>query len=365
MSRVMPPRETARIGVVGLGGMGHKHARLFDDLGHQVAAGADVVGDIRDEFAREFGVETYEAFENMYDDEDIDAVVITTPHAFHAPAAIAAFDRDIHVLVEKPMADTLESAQEMLAAWENSDAIGMVGFCRRFHGSDSMFKALDKTGRFGELRHVETFIVRQRGIPGLGSWFTQKELSGGGAVVDCGVHGIDRALHLLDFPEIREVSAVTRADFGPKGSAYVDVHNWQSSHAIDDIEAFDVEDSASGFIRCADGKSISFEIAWAANRVDPQYKHVVWGTEAGAALTADGLKVVSADDAGVDHWVESELTGELETVGHEAQAELFADSILAGRPPETNTFEQGVAVQRVVDGIYRSSEQDRAIPIED
>jgi len=356
----MSSSDTARIGVVGLGGMGTHHSNCFRDLGHEIVAGADITDNARRSFAEEFTVDTYQDYETMYDTEPIDGVVVTTPHAFHAPPAIAALERDINVLVEKPLAHNVEAAEAVFTAERNSTAFGMVGFCRRFSTGDTLFKALQEEGRFGDLRHAEIYNVRQRGIPELGSWFTQEELAGGGAVVDAGVHGIDRALHLLDFPDVLEVSAVTRSDFGTRGEDYVDPDGW----GITDPDSFTVEDSASVFIRCTENKTISLEIAWATNRVEPTHQHIVWGTKAGATLSGDGLTLISADDTGIDHRIKADLRGEREYTHHKAQAKLFAESIHENKSPDMNTIEQGVAVQRVVGGIYRSDDKNRAVRIE-
>jgi len=356
----MSTTESERIGVVGLGGRGHAHAEVLHEFGLDIVAGADISTDARESFAAEYDATTYENHESMYDTESIDGVVITTPNVFHAPAAIAALERDIDALLEKPLAESLDSAQEILEAERDSDAVGMVGFTARFHTGVTLFKALDAEGRFGDLRHVETSWCRTRGIPGLGTWFTQEELAGGGAVIDIGVHIIDRALYLLDFPEVEEVSAVTRSDFGTRGEEYV---NFWNDEPVPD-GTFDVEDSASVFIRCADDKSISVEVAWASNRVSPDDETLVWGTEAGAAVSNESLRTISVEDTGVDHVAETDHMGKDELTSTRAVDDVFAESIRNSPVPEMPTIEQGVRVQQVLDGIYRSSEANRAVRVE-
>jgi predicted dehydrogenase len=354
----MAADDTARIGIVGLGGMGRAHADAVEQLGHEVAAGADVVADARDSFGADYGTPTYEDFEEMYDAEELDGVAITTPNKFHAPAAVAAFERDVHVHSEKPLAHELEAAEEMVAAEADSDAHGMVGFQSRYRTGAKLFRAYDERDRFGDVRHVEVRRIRRRGIPGRGSWFTSRDLSGGGALIDIGVHSLDLVMHLLGFPEVVEVSGTTRSDFGARED-YVDPDGW-GGHWDTDEDTFDVEDSASAFIRCANGTTISFEVAWAANRKPPEDHMNVWGTEAGATLSGGDLTVHGVSDAGLDHYVDEELGGSQDLSPAVQKEAEFVESALAGTRPSI-TFEQGLAIQRLMDAIYRSSETGEAV----
>lgn len=198
------------IGIVGLGGMGNLHARSVQELGATIVAGADLVSEQRNQFADKFGARTYETHEELVTDGAVDAVIVTTPNRFHEPIAVTALEAGCHVLVEKPLAHTLESAERIAEAAAREDGICMVGFHNRHAASMAMFDEQHASGRFGELTHVEANYVRRRGVPGPGSWFTSPELAGGGALLDIGVHALDLALYALDFPEVVEVSGVTR-----------------------------------------------------------------------------------------------------------------------------------------------------------
>ncbi|WP_284440237.1 Gfo/Idh/MocA family protein [Haloarcula marina] len=353
--------DNLEIGVVGLGGMGTNHASNAVDLG-AVVAGADVMAPARESFAAEFDAPTYENHEALYDEADPDGVVITTPNAFHAPAAVAALERDIPVLVEKPLANTMENARDIEAAANGSDAFCMVGFHNRFCGAADLYKEFDAQGRFGEIQHVEANYLRRRGIPGIGSWFTTKELSGGGALIDIGVHALDFALYLAGFPEVESVNGTTRSDFGTR-SDYADPDGW-SGHWDSDDDIFDVDDSATAFIRCKNGTTITLDISWATNR-EATNGTVVRGTEAGASLQLcdDTLRVFESGTTAGDHHADAEYTVSRDKIGHEAGDELFLQAISAGEAPETNTLEEGLAVQRVLDAIYRSSETGELVSL--
>jgi predicted dehydrogenase len=351
-----------QIGIVGLGGMGHNHAGNAAAHGAEVVAGADVIEGARAEFAEEYGAETYEDFEAMYEEAAPDGVVITTPNAFHEPAATAALERDIDVLCEKPLADSLDAAESIVEADAESDAFCMVGFHNRFSVAGELFTEHREAGRFGDIRHIEANFVRRRGIPGLGSWFTNQELSGGGALIDIGVHVLDFALYLAGYPEIEEISGSVRTDFG-SDAEYADPDGWAGNWNTEG-DTFDVDDSANAFIRCADGTTIALDVAWATNR-EPTREVVVRGTEAGArtAVGGDSLHLYGADTAGTDHYVDTDLDGSLDPDGHEAEMVEFLAGIEAREAPDINTVQQGLTVQRALDAIYRSSEEGRAVRV--
>ncbi len=351
------------VGIVGLGGMGNLHARSMTELGADVVAGADLVADQRTHFAEEFGAATYETHEALVADEAVDAVIVTTPNRFHEPIAIAALEAGCHVLVEKPLAHTLESAERIAAVAARADGICMVGFHNRHAASMAMFDEYHTRGRFGELTHVEANYVRRRGVPGPGSWFTDPDLAGGGALLDIGVHALDLALYTLGFPELTEVSGVTRTTFGTH-EEYADPDgfgdNWDA-----EAETYSVDDSVSAFVRCANGATISLEAAWATNR-DESMAFRVQGTEAGAQFDIGdtNLEILEAGTTGCDHYADVALTGNPSLTGYKTQDEQFLDALAAGSSPETNTIEEALTVQRVIDAIYRSSESGRAVPIE-
>lgn len=356
--------DTARVGFVGLGGRGTTHADALADLPHRVAAGADVVAETRDAFEDRFGVPTYEDFEEMYDDVSLDAVVVSTPNAFHAPAAVAALERDVAVLVEKPLADGVDAAERVVEAHGDSDAFCMVGFNNRFAAAPQLFVEQREAGRFGELRHVDATYRRRRGVPGHGSWFTDGDLSGGGALVDLGVHAIDLALYLLGYPDVESVTGVTRSDIGSRRD-YADPDGWNEHWDTETDGAYDVEDEALAFVRTASGATFSLDVAWATN-AEPEHGLEVRGTRAGAQLGIGGsdLTILGAEKGAVDHYEDVDLRGRT-VQSDERQLATFLDGVLAGEAPDMNTVEEGLLVQRVIDAVYRSSEAGGPVDLAD
>jgi predicted dehydrogenase len=186
-------------------------------------------------------------------------------------------------------------------------------------------------------------------------------MSGGGALIDIGVHVLDLALYLLGNPRVEEVSAVSRADFGGRDDyTYTDM--WGDDRGPD---GFDVDDSVTAFIRCEGGKTISLDAAWATNRRDESRVTLV-GTDGGAEYDFTEQEISFFD---VDRTPESD--DPLPTVvdeptpldGHEHELNYFV-SVIRGETPHTrNTVDQAYTVQRVIDAIYASSEDGHAVSL--
>ena len=354
----MTSANDVAVGIVGLGGIGTHHATRLVERGANLVGGMDIDADARGRFHEEFGVDAYDDEAELYD--DCDAVLITTPNRFHEEYAVAALDAGLDVLLEKPLAHSLESAERIAEAAADADGFCMLGFNNRFREPVRVIKHYQDEGRFGETTHVEANYVRRRGVPGRGSWFTSEGVAGGGALIDIGVHAIDLALYFLDHPEVVEVSGETRSEFGGRDD-YAYVHMWGEDTGP---EGFDVEDSASAFIRDADGNTVSLEVAWATNRPTTD-EFVVRGTEAGATFDR-GSGDLTIHEAGVGggHHLSDTAVETRESDSHAAEQEVFLEAAAAGEPPAINTVEEGLSVQRVIDAIYRSSASNRALRLD-
>ena len=352
----MPPKPVS-VGIVGLGGIAAHHADNLADHHADLVGGVDSDETARKAFAAEWSVPTYERVAPLL--ADAAAIFVTTPNRYHEEYATAALEAGCDVLIEKPLAHTLESAERIAEVAADAAGNCLVGFNYRFAAPIDVLTGYHDAGRFGEFTHVEANYVRRRGIPGRGSWFTSKQLAGGGAIIDIGVHAIDLALSVLGFPEIAEVSATTRAEFGTR-EAYTYLHMWGDDEGP---EAVDVEDAASAFIRTADDRTIALEVAWATNR--PRTDEFVFrGTDGGAIYDrkADSLTLFSAGAAGQEHLTETAVdTRDSNT--HAAEVGYFLECVRSGTEPTKNTIDQGLAVQRVVDAIYRSAAAGRAVEV--
>lgn len=352
------PRDVA-VGIIGLGNIGRYHADRLRNHGAEIVGGMDVLPEARERFERDYGVATYDDHTELYD--VVDAVVVTTPNKFHEEYAVAALEAGLDVLLEKPLAHTVESAERIAEVAREAEGFCMVGFHNRYLAPIEVLTDQRDRGRFGELTHIDANYIRRRGIPGRGSWFTSKEIAGGGALIDIGVHALDLALYLLDFPEVVEVTGTVRSEFGTREDyTYLQMWGDDAGH-----ERFDVEDSVNAFIRCANGETISLDVAWAANRPSNN-EFVLRGTDAGAHLDRSNGEMTFYESSpdGAAHFSDTQVETR-ERDAHAAEQETFLRAVASGERPDRNTVEQGLVVQRVMDAIYRSSETGRAIHLDE
>jgi len=204
---------TIRVALFGCGWIQGFHARAVIALGHEIVA----VASHREETARAFAERhaisrVTTDWEGLARETDIDAAVVATPNALHAPQSIALLSAGKHVLVEKPMATTVPECDAMIAAGERSGASLMVAHCWRFHDDVRAMRARIASGELGEVVKTRGYGVHAGWGPS--GWFSQRALAGGGALPDMGVHAIDTARFLLGDPEPSRVCATVGTRYG-------------------------------------------------------------------------------------------------------------------------------------------------------
>ncbi len=201
-----------RIGIIGTGGIAQAHIRAYLAFGQlcEIVAVADVVPGRAAERAAEFSLEAATAFEDpqvMLAQADLDLVSIATPPSTHAPLAIAALDAGVHVLVEKPMAPSLEECDAMIAAQERSGRRLCVVAQNRFRDDLAILKEVVDSGLLGSISHVRVDSAWWRGLSYYDLWWRGTwEKEGGGCTLNHAIHHIDLLLWLLGRPQ--EITAM-------------------------------------------------------------------------------------------------------------------------------------------------------------
>lgn len=334
-----------RIGVVGLG-MGRNHAKAFHSHpGAELVALCDSNKQKAEILAAELNVpKVFSDAVDMFENAGLDAVSIAVPNKFHAQLTIAALERGLHVLCEKPMAMNTSEAELMKSVSEREKRNLMINFSFRFNSVSNCLKSQVELGNVGDIYFGRTVWHRRRGIPGMGGWFCDKELAGGGPLIDLCVHRLDLALWLMGFPEPITVSGATYNRLAGK-------------IAKKEGKKYTVEDLACGMIRFDNGATLIVEASWALNIGEPEHMVTM------LAGTKGGIVQKNIDGAyGMTAEIYTEEDGHLFTKKIDDPAKPvpssyheFINSIIENRPPAA-TAEQGIKVMKILDALYASAE---------
>jgi predicted dehydrogenase len=270
---------------------------------------------------------------------DLDAVSVCTHNAAHFPVALAALEAGNHVLCEKPLCIT---AAEVRALGAEADARGLILMARhplRFTPEAGAAMQAMRAGVAGTIRNVRVRALRRDRIPTLPGMI-DRELAGGGVALDLGVHALDMALWLMDFPRATTVSGSVRTLYGHD-------ENFVGHWGAWDRARFTVEDTASGTVTFENGVTLSIECAWAGNH----------------APADEGLSCTLYGDAGEVHWAAAETREHCvsaQTSTSEFQA--FVDAIRVGGPSPV-PWQEALQSIAILEGLYRSAAEDREIAV--
>ncbi|MFJ6377562.1 Gfo/Idh/MocA family protein [Pseudarthrobacter oxydans] len=359
-----PGSKELRVGVVGIGWAGQQHLMAYNGLdGVRIVALAGMEQDLRDSLQAEYSIpNAFADWKDMLEHGGLDAISVAVPTFLHAPIAIAALERGIHVLSEKPIARNAVEGQAMVDAARKAGRVLDVAFNHRRRGDIKALKGVIDDGGLGRPYYAKASWLRRSGIPTLGSWFTNPELAGGGPLADIGVHALDYALHLLGEPKVVAVSAATHSELGPQGRGGGSRYSAQATS-----HAFEVEDFASAFLRLEGGGTLVIEASWASYReTDDLLDFTVYGTDGGAELKVQGapfppvgqLRVFTDKEGESADYVPPVLPGR----AHDAVVEDFITAVRGGEQA-WGEHDGSLALYRaqIIDACYLSAREQREV----
>lgn len=358
---VISMENKLRIGLVGIGGMGNLHIDCYAGMPDVEIVGLCDIVEGRAEAARKAhnlseAVITCTDFHELITRDDIDAIDIATPNYMHPVIAIAAMKAGKHVFSEKPDCITVEQAEEMKTTSEQTGKVLMVMRNNRWYEPSKYIKTFINEGKAGEIYSGRCGWIRRRGIPGKGGWFTTKSQSGGGPLIDLGVHMIDLSIWLMGNPRPVAVSGCTYMKFAENDAKSDSIHS-QFGEAKSD-GTFDVEDLAMGFIRFDNGACLQIEFSWASN-IEKEEKFVeLRGTKAGFSWRDETkLSIYTENEKGECYDINPPFEG---VNGHGRNLRHFIDVILYGTEPDFIP-QQGVNMIKILNAIYESAKTGREI----
>lgn len=344
-----------RIGIIGTGGMAHDHARNYRKIkGVTLTACCDINGERAREFARMFSIPaSYPEYCQMLECERLDGISIVTTDAFHAPIAIAALKKNIAVLCEKPMADSLENARAMAEAARASTAVSMINFSKRNHYGLQYAASWIKRGKIGRIMHVDASYLQSwlvekhwgdwRKSP---AWLWRLSTKHGsmGVLGDLGCHIYDMASLLC----------------GGFGSIFCTLGCFDKKapgNRVGDYE-LDANDSFVSNVVFANGALGSIHASrWATGHVNREYISVFGDKGAVRVDMTHGIDQCEIYDMKAKEWKS------VKCPKTPSNYERFIKAIKTGVNDVSN-FENGLKIQAYLDSSVLSDTQKRPISIE-
>ena len=352
---------TAALGIIGAGTMAKEHVQAAAECDVDVKYVADVDFAKAQALASTCGAQPIDNAERIFSDESVAGVVIAVPNAFHRPLAVASLRAGKDVLLEKPMALNVAECEEINAAAAAAERFVQVGLFNRYSSVAHSAKQFVDAGRLGEIYHAKALLYRRRGVPGLGGWFTNKSLSGGGAIIDLGVHVIDLALYLLGFPKAKQVLGKVYSKFAYRMEDYIYESMWAGPPRVDGV--CDVDDSSHAMILFENQACLDLHVTWAGNFPSgalPESMIGLFGDQGGItfALFGDHLMLAEED---CRHNVDTKIM----LPKREPLVEQMADFVrsIETRHVRGATGAEATMVQRMIDAVYESSARGEAVSV--
>lgn len=289
-------------------------------------------------------------------DSEVDAVFVLTPNYAHYEITMDALKAGKDVMCEKPVTVNYDLSCEMAKEAEKQGRILNIGVCNRYNKSVEMLEELNRQNRFGNIYHIYCSFRSFRDIPGLGGPFTTKSQSGGGVLIDWGIHFMDLILYILGNAKIKNVTCDAYSEMAKNMKEYRYKSMWAEDTADIENGTNDVDDFVTGYIR-TDKASISFNGAWAQN-IDKADMFIDFlGDKAGARLTYGGKFEI------YDGETLETITPEYEIPNmYLCEDSAFIDSITT-RVKNRNNIENILESMKLLNSLYESSEQRKEVEL--
>ncbi len=353
--------DKIKVAVIGCGTIAnsaHIPAYLKNDR-VEIKYFCDIIPEKADKAVEKYGCgKACYDYHEILDDPEVQAVSVCTHNDFHSIISIDFMRAGKHVLCEKPAARILSEALKMQQVAHETGKILNIGVCNRFANSVNHIRDYIARGELGEVYHVYASFRAYRSIPGIGGDFTRKAASGGGSLIDWGVHYIDLILYACGEPKPVTASGEAFCKLGKDIKDYVYTGMW-SEDTRDVNGVYDVDDSVVGIVRTT-GPVVSFNGAWAQNINRSETFIDFMGTKGGIRLQYGG-----------DFTFWTVKDGMLTETGtsyrhnnfYETEIDSFINCIQTGEHNQAY-IDYAVETSRIMQAIYDSSEQHREVLIE-
>ncbi len=350
-----------KVGIIGCGGISRSHMAGYQALGDrvEVVACCDIDEVKLKNYAAAYGIpHTYVDYNEMMEKEELDCVSVCTWNAAHCGATIAALKGGANVICEKPMAMNTAEAELMKKTADECGKLLQIGFVRRYGDDAKTIKKMTDGGLLGDVYYAKATYLRRNGCPG--GWFGDKEYSGGGPLIDLGVHVIDLTRYLAGLPKPVSAYGVTYKNLGCNRANGGEVA-WELESSKGGYK-YTVEDFASALVRFDNGFTLQVEASFNLNIPHDMGKIELFGTKGGVKIEND--VELYTDMAGMFMNIKPQgFTGMDFHRTFNSEIKHFVDAA-EGKCKCAAPAEDGVALMKILDAIYKSAELGRSVDID-
>ncbi|MEM7129423.1 MAG: Gfo/Idh/MocA family oxidoreductase [Chloroflexota bacterium] len=327
---------TLRVGIIGAGQVGERHAIGFDQTDTtDVVAIADLLPERVNPLAERFGAQAFTDWRKMVE-IGLDILVVGLPHNMHVAPAEAAAGRGIHMMMEKPIATTLADGQRIVEVCREANVKITTSFVHRYREEIRLLKQWIADGKIGTPQTVNETMNGQRGAH-LPAWVYSKEAAGGGSLMYSAIHAVDRIRWLVN-SEVTAVTAQTRT--------------YQADSGVES----DVENGVMAMLTFANGVVANLSNNAPYYRAQPaRWETEIYGTTGMVRARTRNWAEFSTDAEMVHQETASFSEEQGAFYNFARQAQEFADAILQDREPLV-TGEDGLRALEICLAIYRSAE---------
>ena len=287
-------------------------------------------------------------------DPEVDAVFVLTPNYAHYTVTMDALRAGKHVMCEKPVTVNYELSCEMAKEADKQGKILNIGVCNRYHKSVELLEEMNRNGEFGNIYHVYCSFRSFRSIPGLGGAFTDKSQSGGGVLIDWGIHFLDLILYILGAPKLKTMTCDTYCEMAKDMKEYKYETMWAEDTKDVENGVNDVDDFVTGYVR-TDKASISLNGAWAQNVSEGGMFIEFLGDKKGAKLQYCGQFTVTDGETLISTSTDHDIPDM-----YLMEDRDFIKSIESG-VKNKNNIDNILESMKLLDGLYRSAELHKEI----
>ncbi len=353
-----------RVCIIGCG-MIARSAHIPAYMAHkehfEIVAVCDAKEAVAKSVCEAFGIARYYTdAEQMLEAEKPEVVSVCAPNMLHKESVILALGHGANVLCEKPLAVTRQDAEEMFSLARRQGRILMACQTLRFLPERLATKAMADRGELGDVYYAELSRIRRRGIPTWGR-FHIREYSGGGALLDIGVHSIDSAIWLMGNPKPVAVTAVMNKVHTDELGSAAAAGALKGGVSISgfDPEEMNVESFAEGNVRFENGASLSFKVAWAAN-LREENNIVLAGKKKGVDM--EGRRIYSGSDVVNELAVSPNGFQNEPFYGHFCIVDNLYECLTGNAEPFVKP-EETIHTTAIIEAAYQSAERGEEIKL--